>query len=63
MTQITRRAALAGATILAGTRFARAQAKPDVKLAMLVPLSGPWARSGQDRGAGEGGAAGDLGHF
>ena len=46
MTQLTRRTALAGATVLAGTRFARAQAKPDVKIAMLVPLSGPWARSG-----------------
>ena len=43
----TRRAALAGTAILAGTATrARAQAKPDVKIAMLVPLSGPWARSG-----------------
>ena len=46
MTQITRRTALAGATALASAGVARAQAKPDVKIAMLVPLSGPWARSG-----------------
>ncbi|HJS84866.1 MAG TPA: ABC transporter substrate-binding protein [Acetobacteraceae bacterium] len=43
---ISRRAALAlGAATLATTR-ARAQAPAEVKIAMLVPLSGPWARSG-----------------
>ena len=35
---------LAGAAALAGT--ARAQNPSEVKIAMLVPLSGPWARSG-----------------
>jgi len=41
-----------GATLAAGLaaasslpRFARAQAKP-VKIAVIVPLSGPWARQG-----------------
>ena len=48
-TTIGRRSALtlgaaAGASVLAPRR-ARAQAK-EVKIAMLVPLSGPWARSG-----------------
>ncbi len=43
---IGRRTALAGAAALAGTRIARAQTPAEVKLAMLVPLSGPWARSG-----------------
>jgi len=47
---IGRRSALALGAVAAGTgilvpRRARAQAK-DVKVAMLVPLSGPWARSG-----------------
>ena len=45
-TTIGRRTALAGAAALAGTRIARAQTPAEVKLAMLVPLSGPWARSG-----------------
>jgi branched-chain amino acid transport system substrate-binding protein len=47
MTQVIgRRAALAlGAASLAAGR-ARAQAPAEVKIAMLVPLSGPWARSG-----------------
>lgn len=48
-TKLGRRTALAlGAAAGAGTlipRRARAQAK-EVKIAMLVPLSGPWARSG-----------------
>lgn len=45
-TQIGRRGALAltGAATLAVR--ARAQTPADVKIAMLVPLSGPWARSG-----------------
>ena len=44
---IGRRAALAlGAATLAAPRV-RAQAPAEVKIAMLVPLSGPWARSGQ----------------
>jgi branched-chain amino acid transport system substrate-binding protein len=45
MTQIGRRSALAlGAASLAAG--ARAQAPTEVRIAMLVPLSGPWARSG-----------------
>jgi branched-chain amino acid transport system substrate-binding protein len=45
MTQLHRRSALAlGAAALASR--ARAQAPSEVKIAMLVPLSGPWARSG-----------------
>jgi branched-chain amino acid transport system substrate-binding protein len=45
MTQIGRRSALAlGAASLAAG--ARAQAPAGVRIAMLVPLSGPWARSG-----------------
>lgn len=47
MTQgIARRTALAlgGAAALAGT--ARAQAPKDVEIALLVPLTGPWARQG-----------------
>lgn len=46
MNHLTRRAtlALAGAAAL-GTR-SRAQAPAEVKIAMLVPLTGPWARSG-----------------
>jgi branched-chain amino acid transport system substrate-binding protein len=45
MTQIGRRSALAlGAASLAAG--ARAQAPAEVRIAMLVPLSGPWARSG-----------------
>ena len=35
---------LAGASVLTGR--SRAQAPSEVKIAMLVPLSGPWARSG-----------------
>ena len=46
MTQITRRTALAGAAVLAGTGIARAADPAEVKIAMMVPLSGPWARSG-----------------
>jgi branched-chain amino acid transport system substrate-binding protein len=50
MTQLSRRAALgiglsAGATALA-PRGVRAQAPAEAKIAMLVPLSGPWARQG-----------------
>ena len=48
-TAIGRRSAL-GLALASGTaavaRRARAQAPQDVKIAMLVPLSGPWARSG-----------------
>ena len=45
MTNLSRRSALAlSAASLASQ--ARAQAPADVKIAMLVPLSGPWARSG-----------------
>ncbi len=44
--RIGRRAALAlGGAAFASAR-ARAQALAEVKIAMLVPLSGPWARSG-----------------
>jgi branched-chain amino acid transport system substrate-binding protein len=46
MTKITRRTALAGAAALAGTGVARAADPAEVKIAMMVPLSGPWARSG-----------------
>ena len=46
MTQITRRIALAGAAVLAGSGLARAAGPAEVKIAMMVPLSGPWARSG-----------------
>jgi branched-chain amino acid transport system substrate-binding protein len=50
MTQLSRRAALgiglsAGATALA-PRGVRAQAPAEAKIAMLEPLSGPWARQG-----------------
>ncbi|HVZ09363.1 ABC transporter substrate-binding protein [Rhodopila sp.] len=44
--KLTRRAALAGAAALPAVRAARAQAPQEVKIAMLVPLSGPWARQG-----------------
>src|ERR1700694_83874 len=46
MKPLNRRGALslAGATAMAGK--ARAQTPAEVKIAMLVPLSGPWARSG-----------------
>lgn len=47
MIHITRRAALAGAAVLTGTGVARAQAPAEVKIAMLVPLSGVNARNGQ----------------
>jgi branched-chain amino acid transport system substrate-binding protein len=48
---IGRRSALglglaAGAATLAAPRIARAQNPSEVKIAMLVPLSGPWARQG-----------------
>jgi branched-chain amino acid transport system substrate-binding protein len=46
MTQLTRRTALAGAAALAGAGVARAADPAEVKIAMMVPLSGPWARSG-----------------
>jgi hypothetical protein len=48
---IGRRGALsiAGAAALAGK--ARADNPAEVKIAMMVPLSGPWARSGWDQGA------------
>ena len=42
---ITRRGALSLAGAAAWTGRAKAQ-PTEVKLAMLVPLSGPWARSG-----------------
>ncbi|HYZ21241.1 MAG TPA: ABC transporter substrate-binding protein [Rhodopila sp.] len=45
MTPITRRTTLAGLTAATATR-ARAQAPKEVKIAILVPLSGPWARQG-----------------
>ena len=50
MTDLSRRSTMglglaAGATTLA-TRRARAQTPAEVKIAMLVPLSGPWARQG-----------------
>ncbi len=44
--KLTRRAALAGAATLPAVRAARAQTPTEVKIAMLVPLSGPWARQG-----------------
>jgi len=37
---------LAGAATFGGPRRAHAQNPAEVKIAMLVPLSGPWARSG-----------------
>lgn len=46
---LTRRSALAlgaGAATLPTFRRARAQQPKEVKIAMLVPLSGPWAREG-----------------
>ncbi len=50
ITSLGRRGAVGGALGLAGaTAFARksrAQNPAEVKIAMLVPLSGPWARSG-----------------
>jgi hypothetical protein len=51
MTEITRRAAIAvGATAAAGAlvRPAFAQSPPPVKLATIVPLSGPFAAIGQN---------------
>ena len=51
-TKLTRRSVTAGLALGAlagpglGVRLARAQAKP-LKLAMIAPLSGPWARQGQ----------------
>ncbi len=42
---LTRRAAIAGAVTIPTLR-ARAQTPAEVKIAMLVPLSGPWARQG-----------------
>ena len=50
MTYLSRRTTMglglaAGATTLA-PRLARAQTPAEVKIAMLVPLSGPWARQG-----------------
>jgi branched-chain amino acid transport system substrate-binding protein len=41
-----RRGALSLAGAAAVTRAARADNPPEVKIAMLMPLSGPWARSG-----------------
>lgn len=46
MTDIGRRTALGLAAAAGITRRTRAQAPQEVKIAMLVPLSGPWARSG-----------------
>ena len=34
------------ATVVLASRGVRAQTTPEVKIAMLVPLSGPWARQG-----------------
>ena len=47
MTNLSRRSAV-GLGLAATTlpRFARAQTPKEVKIAMLAPLSGPWARSG-----------------
>src|SRR6202012_4718159 len=48
MTDLTRRASI-GLGLAAGAaspRGVRAQTSPEVKIAMLVPLSGPWARQG-----------------
>jgi branched-chain amino acid transport system substrate-binding protein len=49
--RITRRAAigtgLAGTSALALPRFGRAQAPAEIKVALIAPLSGPWARSGE----------------
>src|ERR1700744_3652108 len=48
MTDLTRRASI-GLGLAAGAaspRKARAQTPSEVKIAMLVPLSGPWARQG-----------------
>src|SRR4051794_35034561 len=44
--ELTRRAAIAGAASLPAVTAARAQQPAEVKIAMLVPLSGPWARQG-----------------
>ena len=46
MADIGRRTALGLATAAGIARRTRAQAPQEVKIAMLVPLSGPWARSG-----------------
>src|SRR3954453_3364715 len=49
MTDLCRRTSIALGLAAAGTaslRRARAQAPAEVKIAMLVPLSGPWARQG-----------------
>ena len=47
MTNLSRRSAVGlGLAATALPRFARAQNPKEVKIAMLAPLSGPWARSG-----------------
>src|SRR3954453_13563502 len=49
MTDLCRRTSIALGLAAAGTaslRRARAQTPSEVKIAMLVPLSGPWARQG-----------------
>ena len=48
MTTLSRRSTvgLGLAATAAGFRRARAQTPSEVKIAMLVPLSGPWARQG-----------------
>ena len=46
MKQLSRRGALAAAGATAVVRGAGAQNPSEVKMAMLMPLSGPWARSG-----------------
>ncbi len=50
MTRMTRRGALggmaAGGAVLAMPRIARSQ-QPEIKVALVAPLSGPWGRSGQ----------------
>ncbi|MBS0639388.1 MAG: ABC transporter substrate-binding protein [Acetobacteraceae bacterium] len=46
MTTLTRRSALALTAATAFSATARAQQPAEVKIAMLVPLTGPWARSG-----------------
>src|SRR5499426_2279618 len=38
---------LAGAATMLAPRGARAQNPKEVKIALVVPLSGPWARQGQ----------------
>ena len=46
MSRLSRRTALTGAVALTAAGATRAQAAADAAVAILVPLSGPWARSG-----------------